>query len=192
MSEMGLGRVKRRKPALNPDRLRCNALDRVPGPNIPGCVQAHAHSRRAYHSDVIALRASSDRTYMYRGGSQSPPVFSAGPFKRVNAMSNRITHSAAISHVGSCRTAAFAVVVLLSLTAVTSANAASQSSRTFQGFGNFQAPARPTGRTWYSPQSSMVAPPMQRAAPIHFPRAYSRQGLGLCQPALVDREGRPN
>jgi indolepyruvate decarboxylase len=55
------------------------ALDRVPRPNFPGCVQAHAHSRRAYHSDVIALRASCDRTYIYRGGSQSPPVFSAGP-----------------------------------------------------------------------------------------------------------------
>jgi hypothetical protein len=81
-------------------------------------------------------------------------------------MSNRITHSAPISHLGSRRTAAFAAVVLLSLTAVTSANAASQSSRTFQGFGSFQAPARPTGRTWYSPQSSMVAPPMQQAAPI--------------------------
>jgi hypothetical protein len=61
---------------------------------------------------------------------------------------------------------AVAFVVLLSLTAVTSANASPQSFHSF-----------PQARSYYSPSTSMIAPPMQVAplvAPLspHVPSGF--------------------
>ena len=67
------------------------------------------------------------------------------------------------------RVTAVALVALLSLGAVTSANA---SPRSFHGSPaarsyyspSFRAPSQ--ARSWYSPSTSMIAPPMQQAPPI--------------------------
>jgi hypothetical protein len=57
------------------------------------------------------------------------------------------------------RATAFAVVALLSLSAVTSASA-----RSFQNV--FASPPPFPTRSYYSAQTSMIAPPMQQAPPI--------------------------
>jgi hypothetical protein len=87
-------------------------------------------------------------------------------------MSNAITQTTPVRRLHllpSYRGAAFAMIALLSLTATASPNTHARRFGGFQTFGNFRGPARHPGRTWYTPDSSMIAPPMEqtpRVAPL--------------------------
>jgi hypothetical protein len=113
----------------------------------------------AFAARVIAPTSSSDLVIA--------ACLSVGPIRRSNPMSTETA-----STLRTRRRTAFAVVALLSLSAVTSANASPGSLQNFHASSparsyylpSFRAP--PQARSWYSPSTSMIAPPMQEASPV--------------------------
>jgi hypothetical protein len=134
-------------------------------PKRSGLIPCDAsNSASTCHRDINAFAASGSRTYIHFR-QVIADCLSVGPFQRSNPMSTETA-----SPRRTCRVIALALLGVLSLSAVTSANAsprafhASPAARSYYS-PSFRAPP-PPARSYYSPSTSMIAQPMQQAPAI--------------------------